>query len=141
VGAFFVLRPSDDEEGSAAPPTASQSEEPADAPAQGNGGGGDGGRSDEEAPAPAPEAPEIELEDGQPIGGVETIEAESGETIEFVVSSDAPDELHVHGFEITEQVAPGEPARFRFPADIEGVYEVEAHEAGDVPVAEIQVSP
>ena len=74
-------------------------------------------------------------------GAPKEIQVESGERIEFVVQSDAPDEIHVHGYELTEQVGPDDPARFSFPADIEGIYEVEAHNIGDVVIAELRVTP
>ena len=39
------------------------------------------------------------------------------------------DDIHVHGYDLERSVAPGAPARFVFPADIEGVFEIESHEA------------
>ncbi len=44
----------------------------------------------------------------------------------FRVESDVADEIHVHGFDITKEVAAGGSASFSFPADIEGVFEVGA---------------
>ena len=49
----------------------------------------------------------------------------------LVVSSDGSDEIHLHGYDITRNAAPGKPARFRFKADIEGVFEIESHTAED----------
>lgn len=136
IAAFVVLRPSDEEEPAEGGTTAAETE-----PEEPAGESGDREREPADARPERPEPVEIELEGGEPVGGVETIEAELGDTIRFTVISDAPDEIHVHGFEITEQVAPDEPAEFSFPAEIEGIYEVEAHDAGHVPLAELRVGP
>lgn len=131
VAAFVVLSPDDDDE--PAGTTAGERQSAA-------GDAETGGSPNEGAPK-RPAAPVIEIEDGQLQGGVERIEVEKGETIRFQVRSDAPDEIHVHGYELTKPVRPGRSTTFRFPADLEGVYEVEAHEIGDVPIAELRVSP
>ncbi len=137
VAAFLVLRPGDDDE-EGAPATARQTEAAAD---QEGSRGGDGADGYEGQAPPEPETTTIEIRNGKVAGGVEEIEVEKGERIEFAVESDAPDEIHVHGYELTEEVAPGEPAEFSFPADLEGIYEVEAHDIGHVVIAELRVSP
>ena len=81
--------------------------------------------------APPPPPAEILLRDGAPEGGVVRIEASKGELVRIVVSSDARDEIHLHGYDISRRVAPGRPARFRFRAGIEGDFEVESHSAED----------
>jgi hypothetical protein len=48
-----------------------------------------------------------------------------------VVTSDAPDEIHLHGYDITRTPAPGRPARFQFRAEAEGAFEIESHVAAD----------
>jgi len=48
-----------------------------------------------------------------------------------VVISDAPDDIHLHGYDIEKETAPGKPARFRIEADLEGVFEIESHVAED----------
>ena len=56
----------------------------------------------------------------------------------IVVSSDVPDEIHLHGYDIEKEAAPGKPARFRFKADAEGAFELESHaaeDAGEEPLA------
>ena len=47
------------------------------------------------------------------------------------IARDAPDELHLHGYDITREAAPGQPARFQFKAEPEGVFEIESHTAED----------
>lgn len=97
----------------------------------------------ESAPPPAP--PEVVLRDNQARGGVQRIEVRTGDRIEFLVSSDAPDEIHLHGYDLTKQVGPGKPARFAVKADLEGVFEVESHAAEDegkeALIAQVVVEP
>ncbi|MGH2781043.1 MAG: hypothetical protein ACRDLA_06450, partial [Thermoleophilaceae bacterium] len=104
---------------------------------------------EEEEPAPPPE-PEpqvtrIRLQDGAVAGGAKDIEVEPGETVRIVVTADAPDEIHLHGYDITKDAAPGRPARFRFEAKLEGAFEMESHAAEDAGrdplVARLVVSP
>ena len=49
----------------------------------------------------------------------------------IVVSADAEDDLHLHGYDIEKTAAPGKPARFDFDASIEGQFEMESHTAED----------
>ena len=81
--------------------------------------------------APPPAADEIVLKAGKPEGGVQRIVVKKGDTLRLLVSSDGNDEIHLHGYDITRKAAPGKPARFRFKADVEGVFEIESHTAED----------
>ena len=88
-----------------------------------------------------PEVPLIEIADGEPVGGVKEIEITEGEEIRIQVKTDAPDELHLHTYDVYLDVAPGKPAELVVPrADIGGVVELESHTTG-VPIAEISVVP
>jgi len=51
--------------------------------------------------------------------------------VRIVIAADAADELHLHGYDITREAMPGRPARFRFKANLEGVFEIESHIAED----------
>ena len=85
-----------------------------------------------EAPAPAePEPARIEIRGGEAVGGPAEIRAKNGDTVVIVVSSDAPDDIHLHGYDIEKKVAPGSPARFKFKANLEGQFEIESHVAED----------
>ena len=57
--------------------------------------------------------------------------AKKGDRVRIVVSSDAPDDIHLHGYDIEKPVEKGKPARFDFVADIEGIFELESHVAED----------
>ncbi len=83
----------------------------------------------DEAPAEASHASQtrVRLMDGKPDGGVATVTVESGEDVVISVGADSPNELHLHGYGIEQDAAPGKPALFRFTADIEGIFELESH--------------
>ena len=80
----------------------------------------------------------ITVTDGAPEGGVRTAAVDLGDQVELVITSDTADEVHVHGYDLTVDVAPGEPATLSFTADKPGVWEIELHDAGSV-LLELQV--
>jgi FtsP/CotA-like multicopper oxidase with cupredoxin domain len=129
VLAFVIAQPGDDED---------EGDRAATTPAQTDTQGGSTGdtqpaETEEEPPPPPPEpdATRIRMQGGAVVGGAQDIEVESGDTVRIVVTSDAPDEIHLHGYDITRNAAPGQPARFRFEADAEGAFEIESHVAED----------
>jgi FtsP/CotA-like multicopper oxidase with cupredoxin domain len=85
----------------------------------------------EPPPPPEPEVSRIRVRGGTVVGGVQRVQAAKGDTVRILVISDAPDEIHLHGYDIYENAAPGNPARFVFRADIEGIFEIESHVAED----------
>jgi hypothetical protein len=91
---------------------------------------------------PTARPPVITVRDGKPVGGVQDLIFNKGEEIRFVVQLDQPaEEIHVHGYEIEEPAATS-PVRVSFPADIDGVFEVEVHgESGEFEIAELTVNP
>ena len=56
------------------------------------------------------------------------------------VTSDVADEVHVHGYDLMADVAPGAPATIRFMADAPGRFEIELEDTG-VQIAELEVRP
>jgi hypothetical protein len=92
---------------------------------------------------PAGGPPVITVRDGKPVGGVQDLTFNKGDRVRFQVQLDQPaEEVHVHGYEIEEPAATS-PVRVSFPADIDGVFEVEvhSHELGDIEVATLTVNP
>jgi len=83
---------------------------------------------------------EIAIVEGEPVGGIAELEYSAGEEVRFTVESDAAEEIHVHGYDISKQVPAGGSVSFSFPAEIEGIFEVEMEELG-VQIAELQVNP
>ena len=68
---------------------------------------------------------EVRVAGGKVQGGVRRERVQSGDTVVLRVVADVADEVHLHGYDRTANVAPGKPAQIRFTADITGVFEVE----------------
>jgi hypothetical protein len=68
---------------------------------------------------------EVTVVGGKPQGGVRREQVKTGETLLLRVTADVADEVHLHGYDKSADVAPGKPAEIRFTADIPGVFEVE----------------
>lgn len=84
--------------------------------------------------------PTIVVRDGEAVGGIEELEYDAGDEIRFEVSSDVAEEVHVHGYDLMEDVPAGGTASFDFPAEIEGIFEVELEGLGEQ-IAELRVNP
>lgn len=103
-------------------------------------GGGDGGsnasnttsssQTDTGAAAPAtPKATRIQIRANKVVGGPQEIKVKHGDSVEIVVSSDARNVLHLHGYDIEKTAEPGKPVRFKFKANLEGQFDLESHTA------------
>lgn len=55
------------------------------------------------------------------------VEVPLNETVRIEVTSDRPDEIHVHGYEIRSEIKPEGTTVVEFVADLPGVFEVEIH--------------
>lgn len=91
-------------------------------------------------PRPKPQFTTIRAVGLKPVGGVKEIEVKKGGTIRIKVRSDQPDEAHLHGYDVSKPVGPGQTATYQVPAKLEGVFELELENAA-APLAEITVSP
>lgn len=138
--AFALLQPGDDEladRGREAPATEQES-------SGGEAAGGSrpllGGTRNEPGAEPEPEPVALELADGEVVGGVATIEATRGEALALRVTSDAQEELHVHGVNLHQDLPAGQEVEVRFTPRVEGVFEVELHESGTL-IAKVEVEP
>jgi hypothetical protein len=142
---FLALRPDDEDETTATTPPPAATTAAAtttDAPA-----------TTEEPPPPATtEAPpatttvagpavvRIVVVGGQPEGGIRRASVRRGREVIVRVSSDVADHIHLHGYDLIADVAPGAPAELTFVADVPGRFEIELEDRG-VPIADIQVRP
>lgn len=129
VLAFVLLQPGDDDEDSNRAADTTQETRPEDPTAT------------VPAPKPKPQFETIVIAGGEVKGGERRITVEKGDVARIEVRSDAPDEMHLHGYDVFRDVAPGKPARFRVLADKEGVFEIEAHDAGHLIVGTLVVEP
>jgi hypothetical protein len=126
VALFFVFRPSDEGGSTSATTTTTTSSTPTTTP---------------EPPPPPPAARvAIMVKGGTPVGGVRSVTVAKGRRVVLVVTSDIPEEVHLHGYNIARDVAPGEPARITFRATIVGTVEAELEHSG-VPLARITTKP
>lgn len=87
---------------------------------------------------PPPER--LAVRGGKPVGGVKKIVVKKGDDLRLEVSSDAPNEIHMHGYDVKRNAAPGKPARFRVKTDLEGVFEIEVEDTG-TKIANLVVEP
>jgi len=95
-----------------------------------------------ETPPPPPPGPteiRIVVVDGAPKGGIVREKVEKGDRVVLIVRSDVTDHVHLHGYDVMRDVAPGKPARLPFRATIPGRFEVELEDRG-VPIADITVN-
>jgi hypothetical protein len=100
-----------------------------------------GGAETTKQPEPSrPQVKTITVRGGKPVGGVQRLEYKKGDRVRFVVHSDVADEVHTHGYDIKRDVEAGGRARFSFPANLEGVFEVELEERKEQ-IAELRVNP
>ncbi len=81
----------------------------------------------------------VEFAGGEVVGGFRQLEVDSGAPVELTVTADVADEVHVHGYDLFADLAPGVPAVIEFAADIPGIFEVELEGAG-AQLAELVVS-
>jgi len=96
----------------------------------------------DETPTPTPtptETPEPEIPTltGD---GVTKLEFKEGDEVRFRVRADVTDHVHVHGYDLMKDVAPGETVTFSFPATITGIFEIEFEDAGKQ-IGQLRVDP
>jgi len=77
---------------------------------------------------------------GKPVGGIGRDSISRGRIVVIRVTSDVADHVHLHGYDLTADVAPGAPATIRFTATAPGRFEIELEERG-LQIAELEVRP
>jgi len=87
-------------------------------------------------PSPSPSAStfegtviEVAVRDGKVRPPLRRVEVPEGGAVRLLVTSDVPDELHVHGFDIEQELPAGEQVTLDFTADQTGLFDVETHES------------
>lgn len=105
----------------------------------------DAARSPASTDAPAasaeagPQRIHYRIEGGE-VQGPEVARIVQGQRIELIVESDAADELHLHGYDMTRRLDGDSPARLRFTADRAGRFALELH-ARHMRIGQIEVVP
>jgi hypothetical protein len=77
---------------------------------------------------------------GLPEGGIARDTVALDSDVVVTVTSDVADEVHLHGYDLSADVAPGAPATIRFEANAPGRFEIELENTG-VQIAELEVRP
>ncbi len=57
------------------------------------------------------------------------ISVKEGDGVTLRVDSEEPIELHMHGYDVEQEVEPGQEAKLRFKADLTGRFEIEDHDS------------
>ena len=73
-------------------------------------------------------------------GSERELEYTKGETVRFRVRRSAPEEVHVHGYDISRDLEAGKTRTVSFKANIEGIFEIELEHSG-TPIASLKVEP
>jgi hypothetical protein len=131
---FFALRPGDDGDDAASTTTAAAT---TTAPAT--------TEPDPEPPPPTTTAPPPEpgpqiVDIDATTGEIDRVTVDQGRRVVLNVTADVSDHVHLHGYDLMADVAPGEPAKISFTADVPGRFEVELEDSG-IHIAELQVRP
>jgi hypothetical protein len=127
VVGFVALRPSGGDKPSSTGTTTARQ------PASGAGSSGTT-PSQAQSPQPKPQPPLLHA------GVVRKLTVAKGDVVRFRVRAGAPEEVHVHGYDIKKELQPGKTATVAFKADIEGVFEIELEHSA-TPLATLTVKP
>ena len=82
----------------------------------------------------------VTIRSGEPVDGIVRAEAKKGDPVVVIVRSDVSDEVHVHGYDLMADVAPGKPVRIEFTANLTGRFEIELEGRGKQ-IAQLTVLP
>jgi hypothetical protein len=121
AGLYLVFRPDDADEPSANPPPATVATT---------------GEATTTSPPPPPHGPpppaqvRIVVRGGLPVGGPRRVTVARNRRVVLTVTSDVSDEVHLHGYDLMQDVGPGMPARIAFRATRPGTVEAELEDAG-----------
>ena len=67
------------------------------------------------------------VEKGAVTPNAEKVEVTAGTTIKITATSDMKDTVHVHGYDKSLELSPGQPGTLEFVADTTGEFEIESH--------------
>ena len=134
---FLVLRPDGDEPTSAVTPTAATTSAETVS-------GTETEIETETDPATMAETPKalrfrIQAR-GDGSGSIRRLDIERGQRVTLIVRADVVDHVHVHGYDLLDDVAPGSPTRITFSATTPGRFEVELEDRA-LQIAELRVGP
>ncbi|HZP12214.1 MAG TPA: hypothetical protein VFB36_07315 [Nevskiaceae bacterium] len=82
------------------------------------------------APPPVASSFDFVVRNGARAAGPVAMQAKEGDDVEIKVTSDQPDELHVHGYDLHTPLKANEPGTLYFKATHSGRFDVELHRSG-----------
>jgi FtsP/CotA-like multicopper oxidase with cupredoxin domain len=124
---FVILRPDDTSNGLGPSTPSTTTSSPTRSP------------SPTESPEPQRTLIEVTYRDGA-VQGPTSFTVTQGDRVRILVHADVSDEVHFHGYDLTADVSPDEPARIDFVANAAGQYEVELEDLGE-PLFELEIVP
>jgi FtsP/CotA-like multicopper oxidase with cupredoxin domain len=74
---------------------------------------------------------EVRIEGGEVADGLRTLRVTEGDRVRLRWTADAPTILHLHGYDIEQEVAPGRVTELQFEAYATGRFPIEVHAQGD----------
>ena len=80
------------------------------------------------SPTAGPQTREFDLNISGEAMEPSDITVTEGDRVVLRITADAPLEVHLHGYDLEEEVEPDEPVRLSFEADLTGRFEIEDHE-------------
>jgi hypothetical protein len=121
AGLYLLFRPDDTDEPTATPPPATTEATTT--------------VTTTAAPPPPPGPPppaqvRIVVRGGLPVGGPRRVSVARGRRVILNVTSDVSDHVHLHGYDLMQDVGPGMPARIAFRATRPGTVEAELEDRG-----------
>ncbi len=72
---------------------------------------------------------DLTIQGGEVVGGTKSVRVTEGDKVTLNIISDATIEVHLHGYDIEAEVAPGAPARMSFDAFAAGRFPISVHGA------------
>jgi hypothetical protein len=128
---FLLLRPGDDNSngvGATTPPSTPSSTSSTSVSPSPTG-----------SPVPDRTVIEVTYRDGA-VQGPTSFTVTQGDRVRLLVHADVSDEVHFHGYDLSADVTPQDPARIDFVANAAGVFEVELEGAGKL-LFELEIVP
>src|SRR5215207_9120068 len=90
------------------------------------------------SPPPASQTADVTVKvtiaEGKVTPNAASVRVDIGQTVQISAISDIQESLHVHGYDKTLTLTPGQPTAVTFVADQSGVFEIETHEGGKLVV-------
>ena len=91
-------------------------------------------------PVAKPTELRVRIVGGAPQGEIVRKSVDQGDRVVVIVTSDVSDHVHVHGYDLFGDVAPGKPVRIAFRARIPGRFVIELEDR-HAQIAELTVEP